>query len=69
MVFDPCKVIIKENSVSRVPDFQVSSYSRIELSSGVGSWSRELRESPELAVSKIIAKKELGCAKKTSCLI
>jgi hypothetical protein len=27
---------------------------------------RELRESPELAVGRIIARKELGCSKKTS---
>jgi hypothetical protein len=38
---------------------------RIELSSRVGSCSRELRESPELAVGRIVARKELGCAKKT----
>jgi hypothetical protein len=37
----------------------------LELSSGVGSCSRELRESPELAVGRIMARKELGCAKKT----
>jgi hypothetical protein len=29
----------------------------------------ELRESPELAVGRIMARKELGCAKKTSCVI
>jgi hypothetical protein len=39
---------------------------RTESSSGVGSCSRELRESTELAVGRIMARKELGCAKKTS---
>jgi hypothetical protein len=39
---------------------------RIELSSGVGSCSRELREPPELAVGRIMTRKKLGCAKKTS---
>jgi hypothetical protein len=38
------------------------------LSSGVGSCSRELRESPELAVGRIMARNELGVAKKTSCM-
>jgi hypothetical protein len=36
------------------------------LSSTVDSYSRELREFPELAVGRIMARKELGCAKKTS---
>jgi hypothetical protein len=38
----------------------------IERVSGVGSCSRELREPPELAVDRLMARKELGCAKKTS---
>jgi hypothetical protein len=42
---------------------------RTELSSGVGSCSRDFRESPQLAVGSIIARKELDCAKKTSCVI
>jgi hypothetical protein len=40
-----------------------------QSNSGVGSCSRELRESPELAVDRIIEKKWQewkGCAKKTS---
>jgi hypothetical protein len=40
-----------------------------ELSFGVGSCSRELRESQELAVRRIMPRKELSCAKKTSCVI
>jgi hypothetical protein len=40
-----------------------------ELSSGVGSCSRELRESPEMAGGRIMARNELGCAKETSCVI
>jgi hypothetical protein len=35
----------------------------LELSSGVSSCSREFRESPELVVDRITARKELGCAK------
>jgi hypothetical protein len=40
----------------------------LELSSGVGSCSRDLRESPELAVGRIMARNELGCTKMTSCV-
>jgi hypothetical protein len=39
---------------------------RIELSSRVGSSSIELCESPDLAVGRIMARKELWCARKTS---
>jgi hypothetical protein len=39
---------------------------RIELSPGVGSCSRKLRESPELALGRVTTRKELGFAKKTS---
>jgi hypothetical protein len=38
------------------------------LSFGIGSYSRELREFPELALGRM-AGKELGYAKKTSCVI
>jgi hypothetical protein len=38
----------------------------MELSSGVFSYSRELGEAPELTVGRIMARKELDCAKKTS---
>jgi hypothetical protein len=38
----------------------------IEGISGVGSCSRDLREYPELAVGRIMARKEFGCAKKIS---
>jgi hypothetical protein len=34
---------------------------RISFSSGVDSCNRELREAPELAVGRIMARKELGC--------
>jgi hypothetical protein len=40
-----------------------------ELSSGDNSCSRELRESPELAVGRIMARKVLSCTKKTSCMM
>jgi hypothetical protein len=35
----------------------------------LGAEELELRESPELAVGRIMARKELGCAKKTSYVI
>jgi hypothetical protein len=35
---------------------------RTEFSSGVGSCSRELRETPEMAVDRIMERKELGSA-------
>jgi hypothetical protein len=41
----------------------------IEGVSGVGSFSRELRESPELAVIRIMTRKELSYEKITSCVI
>jgi hypothetical protein len=42
---------------------------RIDSSSGVGSCSIELRQSLELAVVRIMAKKEFGCAENTSFVI
>jgi hypothetical protein len=49
---------------------------RIELSSGVGSYSRELssrvfamREPSNLAVGRIMARKELGYAERTLCVL
>jgi hypothetical protein len=46
-----------------------SSEKRTELSSGDGSCNRELKESPEFAGGRIIARKELGYAKKSLCVI
>jgi hypothetical protein len=40
-----------------------------QSSSGIGSFNRELRESPELAVGRIMARDELDRAKKTSYVI
>jgi hypothetical protein len=58
-----CSALLRNGAVN------TSLHQRTEFSSRVGSCSRELRESPELAAGRIMARKELGCAKKTLCVI
>jgi hypothetical protein len=48
--------------------FSVGAASR-PYNEDLGQVELELRESPELAVGRIIARKQLGCAKKTSCVL
>jgi hypothetical protein len=60
--------VIQHATIEEAVFFLGSKEARIisQSNSGVRICSRELRESPELAVGRIMARKELGCAKKTS---
>jgi hypothetical protein len=60
--------VFSEGAAPRLYDEDLTQL-EIELSFGFGSCSRELRESSELTVGRIMLRKELSSEKKTSCLI